>query len=202
MGDTAVYIGAGTDIVPILKFKNIKTFIYVDSQPLTEFGSIEPYPEYERSQFPIRFYTLMKKYGFHKIYNEDTLVHIYYNPISRITLKYFMSVCFPNNLSDLLLQEISRADTLICCGYLPGETILDLMKPGPKIFIGNDITCYNDDSVRTVAGALKENSALMSEYIRIDFTKGYPYWEESNIEENHVARFNVTIYKTLQDMIG
>jgi len=36
--NTAVYIGAGIDIVPVLLFPNITKFIYIDSQPLTEFG--------------------------------------------------------------------------------------------------------------------------------------------------------------------
>ena len=37
----AIYVGAGTDILPLLCYPNIKKWIYIDSQPNNEFG-----PEY------------------------------------------------------------------------------------------------------------------------------------------------------------
>ena len=35
----AVYIGAGTDLVPVIVIDDIKEFIYIDSQPFSEFGT-------------------------------------------------------------------------------------------------------------------------------------------------------------------
>ena len=35
---SAFYPGAGTDVFPLIKFRNIKKWIYTDSQPNSEFG--------------------------------------------------------------------------------------------------------------------------------------------------------------------
>ena len=35
----AVYVGAGHDIIPVLVFRDIKKFIYIDSQPFSEHGT-------------------------------------------------------------------------------------------------------------------------------------------------------------------
>ena len=34
----AVYIGSGLDIIPVLMYKEIKEFTFIDSQPQCEFG--------------------------------------------------------------------------------------------------------------------------------------------------------------------
>jgi hypothetical protein len=47
----AVYIGAGVDIIPVLLFPQIKEFIYIDSQPFSEFGTLT-YQEYDKLQNP------------------------------------------------------------------------------------------------------------------------------------------------------
>jgi hypothetical protein len=38
---SAFYPGAGIDIFPLIMFRSIKKWIYMDSQPKSEFGNIE-----------------------------------------------------------------------------------------------------------------------------------------------------------------
>jgi len=206
MLDTAVYVGAGTDIIPVLLFRNIGTFIYVDSQPLTEFGSVEPCPEYARPKFPHKFATTISKFGFRKISGDDPNLQVYVHPIRRTTLKYFMSVRFPD-VSKELLAEISEANTLICCGHFPSGKLLDMMKPGPKVFIGNNKTAYSaedePDEFPTIITTIRSNPAFISNFIRFDIpNNNYNYWEPLYVETYHVARFPVSNYRSLEELIN
>ena len=107
MTNIAVYVGAGKDIKPVLLFKHIVTFIYIDSQPLTEFGNSELFPAYERPEFPHKIYKSMTKIGFIKKNDFDENLHEYFNSKTGQTLKYYMNCCFPNNLSKNLLDRRS-----------------------------------------------------------------------------------------------
>jgi hypothetical protein len=205
MLDTAVYVGAGTDIIPVILFRNIGTFIYIDSQPLTEFGSVELRPGYMRPNFPHKFATTIAKLGFRKISTNDSDTHIYVHPIKRTTLKYFMSVRFPS-VNKELLAEISEANTLICCGHFPSGELLNMMKPGPKIFIGDNKTAYScedePDEFPTVVSIIRSNPSVISKFIRFDIpTDNYNYWEPLYVESFHVARFPVSEYRSLQELI-
>jgi hypothetical protein len=204
MSDTAVYVGAGTDIKPLLIFKNIGTFIYIDSQPLTEFGSTALFSGCARPKFPLQIYQILTKHGFIKTNQKTPNLHEYYNPKTGRTLKYYMNCCFPKDLSQELLNTIKLANTLICCGHTPSAGLITMMKPGPKTFIGDNKTCYHtepdDEEYFTVDQALREDPSLMTNYIRFDIPKGYPYWEDAYTEESHTTRFVITTYKSIQDL--
>jgi len=204
MSDTAVYVGAGTDIKPLLIFKNIGTFIYIDSQPLTEFGNAALFSGCARPKFPLQIYQILTKHGFIKTNQKTQNLHEYYNPKTGRTVKYYMNCCFPKDLSQDLLNTIKLANTLICCGHTPTAGVITMMKPGPKTFIGDNKTCYHtepdDEEYFTVDQALREDPSLMTNYIRFDIPKGYPYWEDAYTEESHTTRFVLTTYKSIQDL--
>jgi hypothetical protein len=167
----AVYVGAGDDVSPAIVFPHIKTFIYVDSQPLTEYGGVSLRPEYERPNFPKRVTTSMNKHGFFLgAERKCTEPYVYYNKQTLQKIKYYMNCCFPN-CSERLLRDIKRSSILICCGHNPCASIIKCMKDGTKTFIGNNITCYDgskDDGYRTVDEELLENPSLMDTYLRFD----------------------------------
>lgn len=206
MLDTAVYVGAGTDIIPVLLFKNVGTFIYIDSQPLTEFGLLELRPGYARPNFPNKFAMVIAKFGFRKISGDDPNTHVYVHPTKRTTVKYFMSVCFPFVENKQLLTEISEANTLICCGHNPSGRLLNMMKPGRKVFIGNNNTVYDcedePDEFPTVLSVIRSNPDIISKFIRFDIpSNNYNYWEPLYVEAFHVARFPVSEYRSLNEFI-
>ena len=204
MSDTAVYVGAGSDIKPLLIFKYISTFIYIDSQPLTEFGGIALFPECARPKFPLQIYKTLTKHGFIKIVQNTPNLHEYYNPKTRRTLKYYMNCCFPKALSQDLLNDIKSANILICCGYTPCAELITMMNPGPKTFIGDNKTCYHleedDEQYFTIDQALRENPSLMTNYIRFDIPKGYPYWEDDYTDTTHTSHFTISSYKSIEDL--
>jgi hypothetical protein len=204
MLDTAVYVGAGADIRPILLFTHIKTFIYIDSQPLTEFGGYELFPGCERPDFPVKITQILEKYNFTKSDTQDQNLHLYFNKKTEQLVKYYMNCCFPHNLSQNLLKNIQMANVLICCGYCPHVNILSLMNPCPKTFIGDNKTCYDipegDENYITVDRILNANPSLMKEYIRFDYPQDYKYWEYEYIEEAYIGQFVITSHKTLADL--
>jgi hypothetical protein len=204
MPDTAVYVGAGTDIKPLLIFKYISTFIYIDSQPLTEFGNAALFSGCARPKFPLQIYQILTKHGFIKTTQITPNLHEYYNPKTGRTLKYYMNCCFPKDLPQCLLNDIKTANTLICCGHSPPAALISMMKSGPKTFIGDNKTCYNleqgDEQYFTVDQALREDPSLMTNYMRFDIPQGYPYWEDEYTDITHTSRFIVSSYKSIEEL--
>jgi hypothetical protein len=159
-----------------------------------------------RPDFPRIFAITIAKFGFRKISGTDPNIHVYVHPVKRTTVKYFMSVCFPFVENKELLAAISEANTLICCGYHPSGKLLTMMKPGPKVFIGNNTTVYSCedelDEFPTVLSIIRSNPSVISKFIRFDIpNNGYKYWENFYIESQHVARFPVSEYKSLEEFI-
>jgi hypothetical protein len=194
MHTTAIYIGAGTDTKPLQIFKHIHEFIYVDCQPRSE--STEIFPGCERPEFPQQAHNAVTKIGYSLTKNANDVyefVHIQNGTI----LKYFMNCPFPYGLSPALVHEIKKASVLIVCGHTPSHIILDMMKAGPKQFIGNNITCYSGEEEEYIAvdKILLENPSIMSVYMRFDI----PY--ESPAEEQIDSKlFTVTKYKSLAEL--
>ena len=111
-----------------------------------------------------------------------------------------MNTNFPTNLSQMAKDYISTASILICCGHNPNKIILDLMKPGPKTFIGNNQTVYLPDDEDDVCNALYKNNKLIIEFIRFDIPKNYSYWEPLYVEEVHSKDFRINVYSSLKSL--
>jgi hypothetical protein len=91
--NTAFYPGAGTDIMPPILFRNIKTWIYMDSQPKSEFGS-KINSGYRQKFFP-NLLTIMLQNEFQlKSIEGDTLT--FYNSLHEQTIKYETNSVFPS----------------------------------------------------------------------------------------------------------
>lgn len=181
--DTAVYVGAGIDVLPLLLFRNIRLFIYIDSG-----GN-----DYE-------FRKTIGNIGYNKVNSRVGLNPREYLHNSRGTrVLYFMNNSFPDSLDPLALDYIKKASILICCGYNPHCSILDLMKDGPKIFIGNNKTNY----VREIDGVYKkirDDRNQIEEYFRFDIPDLYPYDKSQYVEEHHIVKMPVTRHYSLDQL--
>ena len=119
----AVYIGAGHDIIPVLIFRDIKKFIYIDSQPFSEHGTsvyTEKYISYEstletREQYEAdnlfgrpRFIEDQKDLMIQNnfiLQSESKYCITYKNEYDQI-IKYHLSCSFPEFLTDEIISDI------------------------------------------------------------------------------------------------
>lgn len=208
MIDFAVYIGAGLDIVPVLTLRHIKQFIYIDSQPFSEFGTyvytnknklfdatLNTRHEYEennlfgRPLFKERFKELMKENNF-ILQSETKYCWIYKNDYGQI-IKYHISCAFPEFLTEQIKKDISECNTLILCGHFPHNRILSLMYE-PKYIICNCHTAYScdtDEKESSVIKYLLDNKYIPEKYLLLK--------EQKDIRDD----YEVIICKTLDDVI-
>jgi hypothetical protein len=125
---------------------------------------------------------------------------------------YFMSNRFPNHLDALTRAYIKEASVLICCGYNPHKCIIDMMKSGPKVFIGNNQTCYftkvdgggsgdeDEDDRNGVYKYINANSQLIESFWRYDIPENYPSSIPGYQEDHHIVKFRVSQYNTLKNL--
>jgi hypothetical protein len=217
----AIYIGAGHDIIPVLVLRDIKKFIYIDSQPFSEHGigvytkeyrcdsaSLKTRHIYEndnlfgRPDFIDKFKELMKQNNF-KMQYESKYCLTYQNDYQQI-IKYHFSCAFPEFLTDEIKYDISECNTIIMCGYFPDKSILSMMKE-PKYLIGNCHTVYTydpneDEESTSVISPLLQNSNLIENYILLKEIDEYEYYEHKNIIPSIRYNYNIIKCKDLNEM--
>ena len=178
--DTAVYIGAGINVLPIILFRNITLFIYIDKSPFTNISD----------KFVNDFHKTITNIGYYKVHNGINQNLFEYQHGSRITrVLYFMNNNFPTKIDNMALDYIKKASILICGAHSPHKIIFDLMKPGEKYFIGNNQDIYNSTL----------NSSIIKEYYRYDIPKGYTYWIPKYVETQHSTIIPIVKCNSLKD---
>jgi hypothetical protein len=139
MSTKIVYIGAGLDVRPIrfLTSKHFTSFIYIDSQPYTEFPNCiinnkqHEFSKKTKKMFIDNLYSKMNCLGFDfnvenfKDSNDSYMIHFKKN---NCEVKYYMNTFFPEMISNDLIDELSTYDTLYISGYHPDNIILEWMK--------------------------------------------------------------------------
>ena len=201
--DTAVYVGAGLDFIPVFKFRHIRTFIYADCMP--KYSANTEYHELlERTKFPLELYQTMNKLGFRKVLCDEPGLCIYVNIKNGTTIKYYMNMRFPlDKENGSFLYEVKNASVLICCGHATHRSIIEYMKPGHKLFIGNNQTIYKsslEDGEFSIDLALEEKPDLFEKYYKIHITNDYHYWDLENIDPSDFIRFDISEHATLKDL--
>jgi hypothetical protein len=212
--DSAVYIGAGHDIIPVLVMKHIKNFIYIDSQPFSEHGThvyldndssyyatIETRIKNEednllgRPKFKEQFEKLMKQNNF-TLESTTKYCWIYKNTYDQV-IKYHVSCSFPEFLTDEIKEDISNCNTLILCGYFPHKIIASMM-PLFRYVICNTHTCYidscyedDDDYNQSITKYLIDNPTIIKKYFLLKEYKKYEYWEHKNIIDSVSDNYKV-----------
>lgn len=187
--DTAVYVGAGLDFIPVFKFREIRTFIYADCMPKyscdTEFSD-----ELSRPEFPMDLYHTMQRLGFRKV--TSTVIEpdlaIYVNPKNGTTIKYYTNLRFPRDADTKhrsFLKEINEASVLICCGHNTDQLIINYMRQGPKVFIGDSETVYRDDPL---VDAMMAENQLFETYYKIIIPN---FWRHLTVDCSDFVRIQV-----------
>lgn len=144
---SAIYIGAGSDILPIKHLQNIKTFSYFDSQPFSEFGLLQSgyimedgTDGFYRPRFIENVDKEMKSInmiltrciGDLRIYSDGNKI-----------VKYYTNKSLPEHFLKIK-SSIKDYDTLIVAGYHPDSIILEATNKKVH-FIGIEGTFYGCD---------------------------------------------------------
>jgi hypothetical protein len=109
---SAFYPGAGTDVVPIVMFPHITSWLLLDSQPRSEFGS-KLDPGFERPKFLSHLDQVMTQIGFTKaVVNGDSL--LYYNTKTNQSVRYETNTVF---LDYIQSGRHLGYETLVLCGF-------------------------------------------------------------------------------------
>jgi hypothetical protein len=213
----AVYIGAGLDLIPVLVCRDIKKFIYIDSQPFSEHGTevytkkyekitatLETREQYEKNNlfgrfnFRFRLDKLMKQNNF-LLMSEKKYCLIFKNNLDQV-IKYHISCAFPEFLTDEIVDDIGQCNTLILCGHHPSKIILPMMKE-PKFIIGNCHTVYQDyDEESQIIKYLNENPYIVEKYILLKEIEEYEYWDNKNILPSIRDNYKIIECKNLEDI--
>lgn len=166
-----LYVGAGCHIEPVTHFPETKTFVFIDSQPRSEFDSFHPKFNklFYRSHFLNDLFETCQNYGFtfdsydfidnkyckkiitkkwyytswfYKIPNDiNPTMLIFLNKKTQQKLIYYISTNIKFNINSNLIIDISSCDGIIVSGYFPENEILQYFTK-PKVFFGYTNTSY------------------------------------------------------------
>ena len=189
---TAIYIGAGLDVIPPIVCLDIHRFIYVDAGPFRDLGCIR------RKNYAIYLSErdhVMQQVGFYK--QESSAYpscHVYHCPSTSQEILYYDNTLIPEDLS-WIAEWLEKADTLIIAGHDP--ILPEGSFPFPNItrIVVNLHTAYHYDF--SEQGDYKGRSTVCQYYanrpIVIDCMcedEPYPYWE-NNVTRETAKRYQL-----------
>lgn len=170
-----LYVGSGLHITPVTHFPETKYFVFVDSQPRSQFDSSHPkfYNEFYRPYFINDLIAMCQHYGFivesysvldknyykkviskkwqcsswfYKIPSDiNPTVLNFKNNKTKQSIRYYVSTNIKFNMNKVLENDIATSDGLIVSDYFPEIDILSYFSR-PKTFFGYTNTCYNISS--------------------------------------------------------
>ena len=191
-----LYIGANTHLTPVRHFPNTKEFIFIDTQPRSEFDREHIFETcFYRHRFYKRLLRTLSQYGFillsttvldkqyEKTLFDDNYVKKHYehcnptllyfsNPVTSQTLKYYISTNILYNMCPVLEQDIKQTDGLIISGYHPHQKVLDYLPKSVRWYCYNS-TCYSYDEYNpdTIIGTLHRDN-MIGTFIVMDYHSG------------------------------
>jgi len=161
--ETAVYIGCGTDVAPLLGLQHtIQKFVLVESQPASEFGH-HVGKGLDRPHFFKEMRAALLTSGFSFSRRRDECNWIFVNRRTSAIVSLWISCPFPFKHAPLrLCEEIAQASTLICCGFFPHRSIVQWMKE-PRCFVTDTKTVLGmeDEEDSVCAGDFSSWSLLL-----------------------------------------
>ncbi len=204
----AVYIGAGTDIIPVIVLDNITEYIYIDSQPRSEFGMfLYDNADLFRDYFVPNFQKIMTNNNFTLTHNKNNYLE-YKNTDGKI-IKYFINTPFPEKLTDEIKKELTDSENLILSGFDPNKVVLELM-PNLKNIYGVTHTVYDcpdnefedEESMNNSVfrELIKNNYKYDYNYYLIKEKKYFEYWIDDNIKPTIKNIFEITKFGNLSEL--
>jgi hypothetical protein len=190
----AIYIGAGIDIVPVLLFDTIDEYIYIDSQPFSEFGTQTYivktntakhvsrderfFNDFSRGNFMENLINVMKQNYFIMVEKNNDFLLFKNN---KKTIKYYYSCAFPEYITKEIKDELKDCNVLILVGHDPHKDILKYIKLPTTIITSNN-TVYRHDPIdenydRSTFRILNEDKNLINKGYLVKMIKDYDCWD-------------------------
>ena len=200
--EKAVYIGAGTDILPLLLFPTIREWIYMDSLPRSEWGILESTPSLT---FLPLLHRLLQGSGWvqQNARKEPTADRepkdrlVYQNPTTKQRLTYFINTACPEELTEEHRRLFAKADTLVLIGHDP--VLLDML-PLHIHLITNLHTTYHRtlcDPDRMKAHLATHPDRIRS-IVQIRETRPYEHWTDTLPPLEHMSTVSLTTWEELE----
>lgn len=205
-----LYIGCGTDFEPTEHLRNVRKFIFIDSQPLTSHGDLyqafTPQDKFEffNKNYMNEFMKAATNAGFQKISIDGIYPHVYKNYNTNQEVYHYYSLCFPiisfkNNPTASqdeilkLIYQIRQTTHLIVRGYSPNYIIFRYI-PKPVIFVAYDDTVYGEKINNILPYERKKITVLLQQNQCRNNISEYIYIS-NNIKETF-QNYDDFIYKT------
>jgi hypothetical protein len=195
---TAVYIGAGTDILPLLLVPSIREWIYMDSQPRSEWGTLPSTPS---TTFLPLLHSLLRDSGWTpkepKDADKGPKDRIVYQSVTNQRLTYFINTACPEELTEEHRRLFSTADTLVLIGHDPA--FLDML-PSSIHLITNLHTTYD----RTLCAPdrmiafLAAHPDRIASIVQIRETRPYDHWENTLPSMEHMSIVSLSTWEELE----
>lgn len=194
----AVYIGAGEDM-SFIKNTSIKKMLCIDSLPKTGFPTVEHiYSKKTQKKIldNIRNNINIMDLGFIESKISSSSLLIFTNSKGQ-EIRYYTNTPFPSGITEDLIQEIAKANTLIICGYHPHKDILDMLKK-PINIICKKNTYYGLEEANEDSVLIKLHEKTYSIYISkilYYYTDTYTYTEFKEFKSMYeLEKFNKQYY--------
>lgn len=194
MWSKILYIGAGLHTEVINDFTETKEFIFIDSQPRTEFGCEYYYKSFYRDIFnsllnklnSVNFILINKikltnKFEKYNVPNLESTKLIFTNNSSNIN--YYISTSLPYDYDNYVLHnDIKNCDTLLISGHYPNIIFLNhIQKPFNLILYSdtyyprniNDLDINNEENL--IISYILKNPNQIKSYTLVDYNTGNKY---------------------------
>jgi len=193
----ALYIGAGTDILPLLLFPTIHEWIYMDSQPRSEWGIL---PSTTSTTFLPLLHSLLQASKWVQQTSKDADKEpkdalVYQNPITNQRLTYFINTACPEELTEEHRRLFSTADTLVLIGHDPA--FLDML-PLRIHLITNLHTTYDRNLPDRMIAFLAAHPDRIASIVQIRETRPYDHWENILPPMEHMSVVSLSTWEELE----
>ena len=173
---SAFYPGAGTDVFPLIMFRNIKKWIYTDSQPNSEFGDMM-FEGCNRPRFIGLLIQNMKQNDF-ELESINDNIYTFYNKEYEQQVIYETNSVFPRHVQ----QRHYDCDSIVLCGFDMEDDTINFINSFQHI-ITNNITIFESDTEQLLMS--KDVSTMV-------YDDNWEYWQSKN-ELPHLIQQHVRI---------